>query len=1239
MQTFKPIEEVVRDGDGEEIKALSYIVAELIPHVVALALLAAAIPVTQKLGAAGSSKIIGGAAGLGKVAVGTYAGIKLAGGLGKKVGGGTAGRAHSGLKGGLFGEKVAKEYNKAANKVGGALKSSPIGGRIFIKHESDKAERNKEAVGKHEKVMDNLTDKDKKKYVDSFKLDKNAQAEAKQAMFNVLAKDNGAGLTNKNLQKMGYEKEVAGKKVFDEEKFNEDYGQVVAHGNDTSKIETYRPDLINDKADRLEKIDKIAADGNEKSIKLATLADPEMDARLRKEIGNTRYNNLINSKSQAEKDDLAKIKEDQIIKGIAMHKTNPSDKEALDITDDDDKEEILKKQIDIAYLTGTKGKAEKMKKIKGIDSHLDIEREDDIDPEIARKVVNKMNTDELVDQDPQFLEDTSHMIKEPDQFRRMNKNKNITTGQSEAIKRSIDGRMGEINAKTSRTDEEKDEYERLKTAADIMGSSITKADKKKKSSGSGGSGGGGKDKNKRGGGKDQSTFDNFGGEDEEETVSTDLISNKSRRSILKDESTSMDSAGGESSDTDDEQSFLKEITEVQKLRNKNKEKDEDQKYRNNMPEYRETVEKLEELAGKEGLGINISGKKEHSIGVPSFGISKVGYSKDGEKKESTIFTEKDKDEVFMDPKTISNIKELFKTDKKFGEGGMTSIMEHEKQHLEGQASKSAKKEESELKKYSKKKGVSFEDVKKKKDELHDKYYAGEETQGAGYELQTEVQRGIKGFKDVNDFVESKARMQVVTDVVHGGMDNLGKMKYGSEDPGFDDTHSRFIKQDVLDKITERMEVMRQGLVAKHEARKDGDSGDDETTVEGGDDFMTGSGKGNLESETKKNKAKGKKTKSEKIRKAYLKTNIAIGEADKIALKTIGKVRKDVGLANEIVIPAIDKGIEVNKRKLADPNLTNKQIRKEEIEKVKGVLKPIVSKNADKGVDAIGDGAEEALNKAAENATGKTKIALKTASAVAGNKHVRRAVSKKAKRLADQDEGQTVDKKPITKPNAKPSISPDSDDSVKKDVGAKVEGKTAGNKVDEKPEEKIIKTKTVEQPRPKQQETKETKPETIVKTKSAPVVKTEITSKSNVGREMSEQIRKALEEVSRDMKQEITNNIAVNSSQEAVDIDFEKIIDVNKIAELVEKGIDMKDVEKNLKDVKKSFDKFKENNSGNADTTVFGAGISVARAALNEAQNREDHKEQAVELATIENVLGEIKSEMKKQDKSSIEEEK
>lgn len=72
--------------------AVKDIVVLMIPHSIALFMLLAVIPITQRLGVAGANKVIGGTAGIGKVAMGTYAGVKLAGGLGRKAGGGIVNR-------------------------------------------------------------------------------------------------------------------------------------------------------------------------------------------------------------------------------------------------------------------------------------------------------------------------------------------------------------------------------------------------------------------------------------------------------------------------------------------------------------------------------------------------------------------------------------------------------------------------------------------------------------------------------------------------------------------------------------------------------------------------------------------------------------------------------------------------------------------------------------------------------------------------------------------------------------------------------------------------------------------------------------------------------------------------------------------------------------------------------------------------------------------------------------------
>lgn len=69
------------------LEGLSAFVGIVIPYCVAIAMLLAVIPITKQLGIAGTGALMGGALGVGKIAMGTYAGAKLAGGFGKKTGG------------------------------------------------------------------------------------------------------------------------------------------------------------------------------------------------------------------------------------------------------------------------------------------------------------------------------------------------------------------------------------------------------------------------------------------------------------------------------------------------------------------------------------------------------------------------------------------------------------------------------------------------------------------------------------------------------------------------------------------------------------------------------------------------------------------------------------------------------------------------------------------------------------------------------------------------------------------------------------------------------------------------------------------------------------------------------------------------------------------------------------------------------------------------------------------------
>ena len=410
------------DASAAGLEGLSAFVGIIIPYCVAIAMLLAVIPITKQLGIAGTGALMGGAMGVGKIAMGTYAGAKLAGGLGKKAGGAPVSRIHS------LGKGVSKDYNKLSSKTSGALKKLPIAGAIVLKHEAAQSQKKKEKVAEKEKLMETMTDKDKKIYVDSFRIDKNAKAEAQQAMFNLMAKDSGKGLTNGRLQKAGYEKDklkadgsvmtdAHGNKVkeFDKERFMSDYGRASAHGMDTTNIETYRPDLIKDKGDKLDRVRKTVTDGNEKSIKLDVLMDEDIKKELKGKIGKKKYDALINSKSQEERDGLVELKEDKIIQRGQIYRDDPANPEGLDLSagaGTPHRDEITKTQEEIAYLTGAENKKAKMKDVSGLDANGNLTYSGNVNVNMVKNVMGQMSKDQFLDLNSDFLKEQGHLISE-----------------------------------------------------------------------------------------------------------------------------------------------------------------------------------------------------------------------------------------------------------------------------------------------------------------------------------------------------------------------------------------------------------------------------------------------------------------------------------------------------------------------------------------------------------------------------------------------------------------------------------------------------------------------------------------------------------------------------------------------------------------------------------------------------------------------------------------------------------
>ncbi|MEA1936689.1 MAG: hypothetical protein U9N04_01080 [Patescibacteria group bacterium] len=114
-------------------------ISMMIPHAVALCMLYAVIPVTQRLGGAASQRFIGGTMGLGKIAIGGYAGVKIAGGFGKKVASPVARRTGLTDKYRTAKSRALQKVseNKVAQNVGLGKKASQINATDFAKQRAE----------------------------------------------------------------------------------------------------------------------------------------------------------------------------------------------------------------------------------------------------------------------------------------------------------------------------------------------------------------------------------------------------------------------------------------------------------------------------------------------------------------------------------------------------------------------------------------------------------------------------------------------------------------------------------------------------------------------------------------------------------------------------------------------------------------------------------------------------------------------------------------------------------------------------------------------------------------------------------------------------------------------------------------------------------------------------------------------------------------------------------------------
>jgi len=152
LQNDAALKASITGGVGYAQAGFGGILTTLIPNVVSLGMLMAAIPMSQKLGGiAGSSTLVGGGlGGLGNAVIGSYAGAKLAGGWGQKITGGVASRT-----------RLGTGYDKVRDAAEKQIAKAPfVGKSIVMKNMASRQKEKEERMKKLEVEFGDLKNVD-----------------------------------------------------------------------------------------------------------------------------------------------------------------------------------------------------------------------------------------------------------------------------------------------------------------------------------------------------------------------------------------------------------------------------------------------------------------------------------------------------------------------------------------------------------------------------------------------------------------------------------------------------------------------------------------------------------------------------------------------------------------------------------------------------------------------------------------------------------------------------------------------------------------------------------------------------------------------------------------------------------------------------------------------------------------------------------------------------------------------
>lgn len=234
------------------------------------------------------------------------------------------------------------------------------------------------------------------------------------------------------------------------------------------------------------------------------------------------------------------------------------------------------------------------------------------------------------------------------------------------------------------------------------------------------------------------------------------------------------------------------------------------KYKNDAA-FKETVKGLENIAktiGFNGIRVRENGEKIE-IGFYKTYEAEVTEDDNTTREEIGIYKDK-RGKVIIGEKILRNIKDLFEIDEEFAKNGLTIFIEHEAEHLKSNAGKVLGKMDAEMEKTASTEQIKdYNDLSDRMEKINKQYYSPAERQA-------ELQRINSGYKDLDGFIESQAKLYLTDRIIRRGVGVLEDNKLPVElkqlieqYPGAD-----FIREDLQEKIVKRAEKMRQDLALK-----------------------------------------------------------------------------------------------------------------------------------------------------------------------------------------------------------------------------------------------------------------------------------------------------------------------------------------------------------------------------------------------------------------------------------------